>query len=193
MTLRKLVEKLEVEHEPGLTNTEMFLNNEDLLPVVPEKRTWRSWNFVGFWIADSFNINTWMIVSSMITNGLTWWQAWICVWLGYGVVGPFLVLNARPGAVFHITFPAVARTSFGLFGSLWVVFNRAAMACIWYGVQSWIGGSCVLVMLRAIWPSIQRIPNGLPESSGTNTRDFMCFFLFWLISLPALWPEMHKM
>ena len=28
---------------------------------------------------------------------------------------------------------------------------------IWYGVQASLGGSCVLVMLRAIWPSIENI------------------------------------
>ncbi len=100
------------------------------------------------WIADSFNINTyglpsflnsrtkvhtkyrWMIVSSMVQSKLSWWQAWICVWIGYGVVAPFVVLNARPGAKFHVTFPVVARTSFGLYGSLWCTFNRGAMA--WY-------------------------------------------------------------
>jgi NCS1 family nucleobase:cation symporter-1 len=71
-----------------------------------------------------------MIVSSMVQLGLSWWQAWICVWLGYGIVSPFIVLNARPGAIFHVTFPVVARTSFGLYGSLWTTFNRAAMA--WY-------------------------------------------------------------
>lgn len=32
----------------------------------------------------------------------------------------------------------------------------------------------------------------MPASSGTNTRDFMCFFLFWLISLPAIWLPIHK-
>ncbi|KAK7677633.1 hypothetical protein QCA50_019324 [Cerrena zonata] len=32
----------------------------------------------------------------------------------------------------------------------------------------------------------------MPASSGTNTRDFMCFFLFWLISLPAIWFPIHK-
>lgn len=67
------------------------------------------------------------------------------------------------------------------------------MACIWYGVQAWIGGSCVKVMLRAMWPSFNNIHNSLPESSGTNTRDFVAFFLFWLISLPALWFPIHKM
>ena len=35
--------------------------------------------------------------------------------------------------------------------------------------------------------------NTMPESSGTNTRDFVGFFLFWLISLPAIWFPLHKM
>lgn len=37
------------------------------------------------------------------------------------------------------------------------------------------------------------LANSMPASSGTNTRDFMCFFLFWLISLPAIWFPIHKM
>ncbi|KAF9465815.1 NCS1 nucleoside transporter family [Collybia nuda] len=184
---------LEVEHEPGLTYSQSFLMNADLKPVIPQQRTWKAYNFFAFWIADSFNVNTWMIVSSMIqaSVGLSWWQAWLCVWVGYGCSAFFIVLNARPGAIFHITFPVVARTSFGLYGSLWCTFNRGAMSCIWYGVQASIGGSCVLVMLRAIWPSVQNIPNHLPASSGTTSRDFICFFLFWFISLPAIWFPIH--
>ncbi|KAL0960035.1 hypothetical protein HGRIS_011683 [Hohenbuehelia grisea] len=191
-SVKNLLKRLEVAHEPGLSYSQLFLANEDLLPVPSEKRTWASINFIAFWIADSFNVNTWMIVSSMVQLGLSWWQAWICVWLGYGVVAPFIALNARPGAIHHVTFPIVARTSFGIFGSLWCTFNRGVMACIWYGVQASIGGSCVLVMLRAMWPSVNNIPNHLPESSGTTTRDFMCFFLFWLISLPAIWFPIHQ-
>ena len=86
---------------------------------------------------------------------------------------------------------------------------------IWYGVQASIGGTCVLVMLRAMWPSVNNIrkwissfaesehpmsyehdwnpANSLPTSSGTNTRDFVCFFLFWLLSLPLIWFPVHKM
>ncbi|KAF8299891.1 NCS1 nucleoside transporter family [Clavulina sp. PMI_390] len=188
----RFLEKLEVPHEPGLTQTQLFLRNEDLLPVEPDRRKWRGRNFIAFWIADSFNINTWMIVSSMITNGLSWYEAWICVWLGYACVAPFLVLNARPGAVHHITFPVVARSSFGLWGALWTTLNRGIMACIWYGVQASIGGTCMIVMLRAIWPSVENIPNGLPDSAGITTRDMLGFFLFWFISLPAIWFPIHK-
>ncbi|KAG1791783.1 permease for cytosine/purines, uracil, thiamine, allantoin-domain-containing protein [Suillus subaureus] len=190
--VNRIVQSFEVTHEPNLTIAQQLVANDDLLPVEPAKRTWRAYNYIAFWTADTFNINMWMIVSSMIQLGMSWWQAWICVWLGYGIAAPFLVLNARPGAIFHVMFPIVNRTSFGMFGSLWCVFNRAAMACIWYGVQASIGGSCVLVMLRAMWPSIYDLANSMPASSGTNTRDYLCFFLFWLISLPIIWFPVHK-
>jgi hypothetical protein len=48
--------KLAVESEPGLTNAQLMLTNHDLKPVEPERRQWGPWNFVGFWVADSFNI-----------------------------------------------------------------------------------------------------------------------------------------
>jgi nucleobase:cation symporter-1, NCS1 family len=54
--LAHFVDKLAVESEPGLTNAQLMLNNHDLKPVEPERRQWGPWNFVGFWVADSFNI-----------------------------------------------------------------------------------------------------------------------------------------
>lgn len=60
-------------------------------------------------------------------------------------------MTGRIGATYHISFPVVNRASFGIWGALWPVFNRAAMASIWYGVQGWIGGTCVRLMIRAIW------------------------------------------
>ncbi len=53
-------------------------------------------------------------------------------------------------------------------------------------------GECVTLMLRAIWPSYVNLPNSMPASSGTNTRDYLSFFLFWACSLPAIWFPVHK-
>ncbi|KAG4426511.1 hypothetical protein IFR04_000393 [Cadophora malorum] len=185
-------DRVAVESEPGLTNAQLMLHNHDLKPVEAERRQWGPWNFVGFWVADSFNINTWMISSSMISaSGLSWWQSWICVWLGYTFAACFVCMTGRIGATYHISFPVVSRSSFGIWGALWPVFNRAAMACIWYGVQAWIGGNCIRLMISSIWPSFENIHNGIP-GSGTNTRDFVSFLLFWLLSLPAIWFPVHK-
>ncbi|KAK8188875.1 uracil permease [Phyllosticta capitalensis] len=187
------LDKIAVQSEPGLTSTQLLLTNHDLKPVEKERRQWRSWNFVGFWVADSFNINTWMIASSTITSGCSWWQAWLCVWIGYAIAACFICATGRIGATYHIGFPVVNRASFGIWGSLWPVFNRAAMACIWYGVQAWIGGECVQLMIRAIWNNWREnaVHNGI-ESSGTSTVMFTSFFFFWLFSLPAIWFPVHK-
>jgi NCS1 family nucleobase:cation symporter-1 len=71
-----------------------------------------------------------MIIVSGTSGGLSWWQAWLCVWLGYSIAACFVVLTGRIGATYHISFPVVTRASFGIWGALWPVFNRAAMACI---------------------------------------------------------------
>ncbi|KAL2855838.1 permease for cytosine/purines, uracil, thiamine, allantoin-domain-containing protein [Aspergillus pseudoustus] len=191
--IKRWLKKLEVGSIEGLTNRQLMLTNHDLQPVEPDRRRWRWYNFVAFWIADSLNINTWMISSSMIVDGLSWWQSWICVWIGYFLAACFVCLTGRIGAIYHISFPVVCRSSFGVWGSLWPVLNRTVMAIIWYGVQGFIGGQCITLMIRAIWPSYNTIPNGIPESSGVTTRDFVSFFIFWLLSLPALWFPVHQL
>ncbi|KAH7384095.1 uracil permease [Phaeosphaeria sp. MPI-PUGE-AT-0046c] len=195
--IKQWSDRFAVESEENLTTAQLMLFNHDLKPVEPERRQWGAWNFVGFWVADSFNINTWMISSSNIVDGLSWWQSWICVWLGYSIAACFVCLTGRIGAMYHISFPVVNRASFGIWGALWPVFNRAAMACIWYGVQAWIGGTCVYLMIRSIWNNWRDddgsggIKNGIPNS-GTSTVHFVSFLFFWLGSLPFIWPPVHK-
>ncbi|OJJ53770.1 hypothetical protein ASPSYDRAFT_94270 [Aspergillus sydowii CBS 593.65] len=189
---RRAFQALQVPTEPGLTTAELMLTNDDLKPVERDRRQWKWLNFVAFWIADSFNVNTWMISSAMIVDGLSWWQSWLCVWFGYGIAAVFVVAMGRMATIYHIPFAVANRSSFGVWGSFWPVLNRAAMAVIWYGVQTYLGGQCVTLMVSAIWPSYKNIPNNIPESSGVTTMEFTSFFLFWLGSLPALWFPIYK-
>lgn len=77
-------------------------------------------------------------------------------------------------------------------GALWPIFNRAATASIWFGVQSWIGGECVYTLLLAIFPSIANLHNGIPNS-GTDTAHLVSFFIFCLIQLIPLWYPIHSL
>ncbi|GAB7348656.1 hypothetical protein MBLNU459_g7023t1 [Dothideomycetes sp. NU459] len=191
--IRRFAEKIEVESEPGLSNKELFLTNHDLKIVEPERRQWKAWNFVGFWVADSFNINTWMIAASSLDVGLSWWQAWICVWVGYTLAACFVCLTGRIGATYHLSFPVINRSSFGIWGSLWPVLNRSVMACIWYGVQAWIGGECVWLMITSIWPSFATRPSLVKNIAMGGTVNYLISFLiFWLGSLPFIWFPVHK-
>ncbi|GAA5839012.1 hypothetical protein JCM3766R1_004555 [Sporobolomyces carnicolor] len=188
MGFSRFVRAIQVEQDEGST----FLANKDLLPVPPEHRLWKAWNFWTFWLADSFNLNTFMIASSMVGAGLSWWQAWLCVIVGYSIAACFLVLNAIPGGKYAIIFPAYCRASFGVIGGLWPVLNRAVMACVWAGVQSFIGGQVTYTLLTAIFPSFARIPNTIP-SSGTDTAHFVAFFLFCLVQLVVIYLPIHTL
>lgn len=92
----------EVEHERGLSTKELFLTNHDLQIVEPARRKWTAFNFVGFWIADSFNINTWMIAGSSLDTGLSWWQAWICVWCVSPSFAITLILTSSKDWIQHL-------------------------------------------------------------------------------------------
>ncbi|KAJ5755713.1 hypothetical protein N7533_005256 [Penicillium manginii] len=189
---KKVIEKIQAPTEPGLSTAQLMLVNDDLRPVDPDRRQWRWLNFVAFWIADSLNVNTWMISSSMIVDGLSWWQSWLCVWIGYTIAGLFVCLIGRIGAIYRIPFAVANRASFGIWGSFWPILNRASMAVIWYGVQTYLGGECVTLMIRSIWPSYNNLPNTIPAGAGVTTQQFVSFFLFWLFSLPALWFPIYK-
>jgi NCS1 family nucleobase:cation symporter-1 len=52
-----------VEHRSGI---EAMLKNEDLKIVEPERRLWGTWNYVAFWLSDSINIGTWMVISAIV-------------------------------------------------------------------------------------------------------------------------------
>jgi NCS1 family nucleobase:cation symporter-1 len=63
--LQTIVDKIAIPSPPECTSrAERQLATEDLLPVVPHKRQWKGLAYVNFWIADSFNINVFMIASS---------------------------------------------------------------------------------------------------------------------------------
>lgn len=177
---------------PGQSMAESFLNNDDLRPVEPERRTWSSWSFVAFWISDGLNLNTFMIAATAISLGISWYAAWIAIILGYTLVSFVIVITARIAAIYHISFPILARSSFGVWGAIWPTINRSVMACIWYGVQSWLGGQCVTLVLRSLAPGYIDMHDTLYASQGIRTNDFVSFFLFSLISLPIVYMRPEK-
>lgn len=182
---------LEIDGTQGFSLKQLFLCNYDLRPVEEARRQWHWYHYVFFWVADSFNINTWQIAATGVQAGLSWWVTWITVWLGYGLCAAFVTASARVGNAYHISFPVSCRSSFGIWGSLWPVINRVVMACVWFGVQSSIGGNCVELMLRSIFGN--NLDTKIPNKIGGNITSFkmLSFFLFWLFQLPFIYFPPH--
>ncbi|KIY46028.1 NCS1 nucleoside transporter family [Fistulina hepatica ATCC 64428] len=167
-------------------------SNKDMDPVPEESRTWRTRDFIAYWISDAANVATWELASSMIAVGLSWKQALPAIAIGHLIISVVVVLNGTIGARLHISFSVLNRSSFGFWFSYFTVISRAVLAMFWFGIQTYTGSQCVYQMLKAIWPSTARIPNHLSGSANITTSGIMCYFLYWLIQLPFLFVSPMK-
>ena len=138
------------------------LYNDDLAPVLPQKRTWGTWNYAALWISMSLCIPTYMLASSLIEGGMNWWQAILTIFLGNTVVLIPMILNGHAGAKYGIPFPVFARASFGTIGANIPALLRAIVACGWFGIQAWIGGYSLFLMLNIWWPALGNLPEIFP-------------------------------
>lgn len=157
------------------------LYNEDLAIVPKEKRTWGTWNYAALWISMSLCIPTYTMASSMINQGMSWWQAILTIFIGNVVVLVPMLLNGHAGAKYGIPFPVFARASFGTRGANIPAMLRAIVACGWFGIQTWIGGASLYNLIRAWNPSLPQID--VTHSLFPSTIPFLCFLAFWLLNM----------
>jgi NCS1 family nucleobase:cation symporter-1 len=104
---------------------------------------------------------------------MNWWQAMITILLGNTIVLIPMILNAHAGTRYGVSFPVLCRASFGVNGANIPAMARALVACGWFGIQTWIGGTALDGLLKAMW-------SGWASVSG---HEFIMFGIFWLIQV----------
>ena len=161
------------------------LYNDDLAPVPPEKRTWSQWNFAALWISMSACIPTYLLASSLIDEGMNWWQAVLTIFLGNLIVLVPMILNAHAGTRYGIPFPVLCRSSFGTRGANIPALMRALVACGWFGIQTWIGGSAIFKILAVFFPKM--IGVATISALGISLPQLGCFLFFWGINMWVVW------
>jgi NCS1 family nucleobase:cation symporter-1 len=153
------------------------LSNRDLAPTTLAQRTWGFYNYTALWFSMCMEITTYQLASSLIAKGMDWKQAIGTVLLGNLIVLIPLLLNAHAGAKYGIPFPVFIRAPFGVRGANLAAILRAIVACGWFGIQSWIGGTAIDAMLAVIWPSV----------AGNGGILWTCFLGFWLLNMVVVW------
>ncbi len=152
--------------------------NTDFAPVTEANRSWTTWNYASIWIGMAVCVPTYMLASSMIEEGMSWWQAMLTVLLGNLIVLIPLILNGHPGAKYGIPFPVLIRSSFGIRGSVLAGLLRGLVGCGWFGIQSWIGGSAIYQLSLVVSPGLAESLY-LGDFIGLNVAQLICFFIFW--------------
>jgi NCS1 family nucleobase:cation symporter-1 len=164
-----------------MADFENRLENADLAPVPPALRTWRWYHFAALWIGMVIAVPAYMIPASMLEQGLSAAQAVGIVLAGNLVVLVPILLIGHAGSRYGVPFAVLVRTSFGVQGAKLPALARALVACGWYGIQTWIGGSTLLALLSLGsasvncspswcfgWPSCSSSPRALTRSASSR-------------------------
>ena len=156
--------------------------NKDLAPTTIAERTWTTWNIAALWIGMSVVITTYTLAGGFIEAGMNWWQAMITILLGNTIVLIPMMLNAHAGTKYGVSFPVLCRASFGTRGANVPAILRAIVACGWFGIQTWIGGTALDALFGALSDKWNNIFTGA-NVMNVPAHTWVAFFLFWLIQI----------
>jgi nucleobase:cation symporter-1, NCS1 family len=157
----------------------------DLAPVRADERKWGARDLAVLWVSMSACVPTYMLASSLIKEGMNWWQAVLTIFLANCVVLLPMALNAHAGTRYGIPFPVYCRAAFGLLGANVPALMRALVACGWFGIQAWIGGMSLHTLL-AIWFTWWR-DEPLLAGLDITASQLGCFLAFWLLNIVVVW------
>jgi len=161
--------------------------NEELAPVAIEKRTWTTYNYFALWMGMAHNIPSYALAASLIALGMNWVQALITITIGNLIVLVPMLLNSHAGTKYGIPFPVFARAFYGVRGANLPALLRAFIACGWFGIQTWVGGEALYVIVGKLfgggWTNAAAI-------GGQPWTLWLSFALFWVAQMLIIWRGM---
>ncbi|XP_031395220.1 purine-uracil permease NCS1 [Punica granatum] len=177
---------------PGLEfDADPTLTNEDLRPTTPRERTFSGWEMASLWVGLVVGVPSYYLAGSLVDLGMAWWQGIATVVVANLILLGPLILTGHPGTRYGIPFPVLARSSFGIRGAHVPTLLRALVGCGWYGIESWIGGEAIFVLLpKSIKQSSSMLTQPVPWL-GTSPLEFACFLAFWTAQLAIVWKGME--
>ncbi|MGB9109266.1 MAG: cytosine permease, partial [Telluria sp.] len=158
-------------------NTDLW--NEDLAPTGAAQRTWRWYHFAALWVGMVMCIPAYTLSASLIEAGMSAYQAVLTVFLANAIVLLPMLLIGHAGTKYGIPYAVLARASFGTRGARLPALMRAIVACGWYGIQTWFGGSMIYTLLGAL--AGHEVGGAKIAGLGINGAQLGCFLAFWAV------------
>ncbi|EAZ24114.1 hypothetical protein OsJ_07854 [Oryza sativa Japonica Group] len=167
----------------------MSSSESDLSPTPPSERTMTAWDLASLWVGLVVGVPSYYLAGSLVDLGMSALQGVATVAFANLVVLVSLVLTAAPAVTHGLPFPVLARAAFGVRGAHLPAVIRALVGCGWFGIESWIGGRAVFLLLPSRLKSYQPLLAPVP-GLGAAPLEFACFLAFWAAQLGVI---MHGM
>ncbi|WP_374764443.1 NCS1 family nucleobase:cation symporter-1 [Yunchengibacter salinarum] len=155
--------------------------NPDLAPVDASEKTWDWRAYAALWVAMVACVPTYLLAAGLVGAGMAWWQAVITVFLGNVIVLIPMVLVGHGGAKHGLPFPVLLRSAFGTTGAKIPAVARGLVACGWFGINTWLGGSAIYQILNKLTDGAF-IGAPLPVID-IDTAQTLSFLGFWAMHI----------
>lgn len=155
--------------------------NADLAPVPAEKRNWNWIHYASLWIGMVMCIPSYLLASGLIQQGMSAGQAVGTVLAGNLIVLLPMVLIGHSGAKYGLPFAVIVRSSFGTRGNKLPAALRALIACGWFGIQCWVGGSAIYAIANIM--TAGALAGDKIGWLGIDPGQLACFLAFWALHL----------
>lgn len=155
----------QIQHATGV--------DESLNPKTKEGRTVGPISYMFMWIGDGVNLGNMTLGASLVAAGiatLNIFQTFAAAIIAIGIISAVFALNDRLGYRTGIPYVVQLRMSFGVKGSIISSLLRGIPAIVWYGFQSWIGGTALNEMVKII-------------TGGAFNNVFICFVVLQLVQI----------
>lgn len=166
-------EPTQVEHISGL--------DESLHPKADKDRTVKPKDYVFMWLGDGVNIGNMTLGASVIVAGvatLNIFQTMLAALIAIAIISTIFALNDRPGYRNGIPYVIQLRMAFGTKGTVISSLLRGIPAIVWYGIQSWIGGTALNEIAKIV-------------TNGSFDNIFICFVALQLFQIFLSWFGFH--
>ncbi|QDR79841.1 NCS1 family transporter [Sporomusa termitida] len=147
--------------------------DESLGPKPASGRTVGPVDYMFMWLGDGVNLGNMTLGASLVVAGiatLNIFQTFAAAIIAIGIISGVFALNDRLGYRTGIPYVVQLRMSFGMKGCIISSLLRGIPAIIWYGFQSWIGGTALNEIAKII-------------TGGSFDNIFVCFVVLQLAQI----------
>lgn len=167
------------------------LSNHDIAPV--KDQNWGIYNLSAMWMSNVHSVAGYVFAASLFTLGLGGFQVFSALIAGIMLIYVFTNLAGRAGQKYGIAFAAFCRPAFGVFGANIPSMIKAATATCWYGIQTWVASTALVVVTLRLAPGTAALNDN--SILGMTSLGWICFLVMWFSQLAVFyygWEAIRK-